>query len=127
MSYCRWSCMDGLCDVYAYQSDEGYQIHLSAVRIMGPQLHVPFLEFYQDKVTSEEFFEAYRLYMDALQNSAYIENNLPYGTQSFCCADLTEFYHMMQELRGLGYLFPNHVLSTILEEIEELGETLDGS
>ena len=119
MSYCRWSCMDGLCDVYAYESDEGYQIHLSAMRIMGPQPYVPYQEMFEETVTKDEFFKAYQLYMLALQSSVHVENNLPYGTQSFCCVDLTEFHHMMLELRGLGYLFPDHVLETILEEMNE--------
>ena len=119
MSYCRWSSMDCTCDVYAYESDEGYQIHLSAKRLIGPQPYVPYLEFYEDKVTSEEFFEAYKIYMEALHSSDYVPNNLPYGMQSFCCEDLSEFYHMMLELRGLGYLFPNHVLDTIKEEMDE--------
>jgi len=127
MSYCRWSCMDGLCDVYAYESDEGYQVHLSSKRIMGPQPYVPYLEFSKDQVTSEEFFEAYQLYMKALENSAYVNNNLPYGMESCCCESLEHFLSKMLELREVGYLFPDYVIETIIEEMNEEWRCSDGS
>ena len=119
--------MDGLCDVYAYESDEGYQIHLSAKRIMGPQTYVPFSEFSRDQVTSEEFFEAYQLYVKALQNSAYVDNNLPYGMESYNLESLEEFLCKMLELREVGYLFPDYVLGTIIGEMNEEWRCSDGS
>ena len=119
--------MDGLCDVYAYESDEGYQVHLSSKRIMGPQPYVPYLEFSKDQVTSEEFFEAYQLYMKALENSAYVNNNLPYGMESCCCESLEHFLSKMLELREVGYLFPDYVIETIIEEMNEEWRCSDGS
>lgn len=127
MSYCRWSCLDCTCDVYAYESDEGYQIHLSSKRLMGPQPYVPYQEMMDNQVTSEELFAAYKVYMEALHSSEYVDNNLPYGAWSFSCSDLTEFYHMMLELKGLGYLFPDYVLTTILGELNDEGESIDES
>lgn len=38
MSYCRWSSDDFRCDVYVYESEEGWRTHVAAVRVVhsGP-------------------------------------------------------------------------------------------
>lgn len=117
MSYCRWSSLCGLCDVYAYESEDGYQIHLSSKRIMGPQPYVPYQELVEGTATPDEFLEAYKKYTEALHSSVHVDNNLPYGPISINCPDLLEFYYQMLELRLLGYLFPDAVIATILEEL----------
>ena len=34
MSYCRWSSMNHRCDVYAYESDDGFVVHVAKRRYL---------------------------------------------------------------------------------------------
>jgi hypothetical protein len=34
MSYCRWSSMDFTCDIYAYESDGGFVVHVASGRFV---------------------------------------------------------------------------------------------
>ena len=45
MSYCRWSSLDYTCDIYAYESAYGYEVHIAHSRRMGPQPYMPMGEF----------------------------------------------------------------------------------
>ncbi len=65
--------------------------------------------------------------MKALESSSYIDNNLPYGMESCLCESSEEFYWKMLGLKEVGYLFPDDVLDTILEEMDEEGDALDGN
>lgn len=41
MSFCRWSSDDWACDVYAYESEEGFIIHVATAE----KAEIPFLPF----------------------------------------------------------------------------------
>lgn len=119
MSYCRWSSLDHTCDVYAYESKEGFIIHLAASRRIGPQPYVPWMEALTDEVSTDELFKANLIYMDAIRDSALYDTGLPYAGTTVSCVDLEDFYSELVELKRLGYNFPEDVLTTVKEEMNE--------
>jgi hypothetical protein len=110
--------MDFTCDIYAYESDMGYQVHIATRRRMGPQPYVPWSEFLDKQVSSEELWEAYRIYSDAIDSSGFMDIGLEFDGQSFCYGDPRDFYDAMIEFREMGYNFPDEALEMIREDIE---------
>ena len=119
MSYCRWSSMDYTCDVYAYGSQFGYEIHLARGRRMGPQPYNPSYEFYSGNMSMDEFMPLYEIWNDSIKNSPVVHMDLPFENESFTLGDIEDFYDKLIELREVGYNFPDHVLDEVREEMEE--------
>lgn len=116
MSYCRWSCDDFRCDIYAYESNDGYEIHVAGNRIVGDIPHVPFIL----DVDADEWRAAYQAQHDFLATAQREPITLPHAGESFCESDLEDLAARLIMLRELGYRFPDHVLETIAEEAIEV-------
>lgn len=121
MSYCRWSCLDHTCDVYAYESEDGYQIHLSSKRRMGPHPFVPWEAAMKGEVSTEELHHIHVKYLQSISDAALIDNNLPDADQSYSTRSLSDFYFKLIELRNQGFNFPSEVLDTICRELFDAG------
>jgi len=115
MSYCRWSSDNFKCDIYAYESDAGFEIHVANRRVVGD---VPPLANILE-VPIEEFMESYRAQHIFLDSAERVQIGLEYDGQSFTCPTLADFLEKMQELRDKGYNFPDYVLEEIREELAE--------
>ena len=105
MSYCRWSSMDGKCNIYAYESASGYQIHVAKSKQI-------------DDPEPEPTGSDWKSYMD-WHSRNYKPSGLPYDGQDFLEHSLEDFKARMLELRRVGYIFPDYVLEQIDEDIEE--------
>ena len=118
MSYCRWSSLNYQCDIYAYESEDGYYIHIARLRKMGPQRYLPWQEWIDKEISTEEFFDIYEKFNKELDNSPNVEIGLPFDGETIRCQDEEDFYDTMAKLKEVGYYFPDNVLDMIAEEME---------
>lgn len=111
MAYCRWSSQDFACDLYAYESDAGYTIHVASYRVVGD---VPPLSWeFEDR---DAWFDAYRAQHEFLAEAAHEPIGLPYDGDTFVFDTLEEFGACFRMLREAGYRFPDAVFALIAEE-----------
>lgn len=78
MSYCRWSASDPRCDLYCYESEEGWTTHVAAAG-----------------------------------------HGLPFDGMSFVDGEPASFRDRLLSLRAAGYVFPDHVLESAADDMEE--------
>lgn len=113
MSYCRWSDENFACDIYAYQSEAGYEIHVASNKITGalpplPDLQLPYQQWYPLRCEWEEAFD----------NAERQPIGLPHDGESFTEPDLESFETRLRSLSAMGYRLPDWVFEMIAEEME---------
>lgn len=115
MSYCRFSSMDFTCDIYAYESNEGYVIHVAANRVVGDIPKTP--NIFTTPI--EEYQKLYKAQLDFLETAEreYIDH--PAAQQTFVLDTLEAFGDKLLELKKEGFIFPEHVFVQIENEILE--------
>lgn len=118
MSYCRFSCMDFACDLYAYEGPGEYVIHVANRRVAGDIPSTPCIM----STSPEEYVKAHRAQMDFLETARRDLIDLPHAGESFYEPDAEAFHARLVELRGLGYRFPAYVLDTVQAEIDAARE-----
>lgn len=112
MSLCRFSCDNFKCDLYAYESEEGFMIHVADARPSG---RVP-------KITADpikdpdKFFKQHDKQHRFLDKCKYKKINLKYAGTSFVVQEPEEFLAKLKELKKIGYRFPDHVLEVAEHE-----------
>ena len=115
MSYCRWSSDDWKCDIYAYESAKGYQIHVAGNRIQGD---IPgTLNITESNV--EEWVTAHNKQMDFIKTAERKPIGLPNDGESYLCETLEDFRNKLTELKETGYHIPKDVFDAIKSEIQE--------
>lgn len=117
MSYCRWSSNNFNCDIYAYESEFGYQIHVADNRVVGeiPKLQHP--TDWKDKTQRELFAQSHRDQMAFLDKCERRKIGLPEDGKTFLFSSLENFRDKLSELRKMGYNFPDYVFEEIEAEI----------
>ena len=117
MSYCRWSSDDFGCDIYAYQSEFGYEIHVATNRVQGdiPKIVLP--TDFEDKEQLQKCVDAHKAQMKFLETCERREIGLPEDGESFMVETLEEFRDKLLQLRQMGYNFPDYVFERIEEEL----------
>ena len=111
MSYCRWSSDDWKCDIYCYEAEEGYMIHVAAGRIIG---EAPKLCF----DNPEELLESYQKQMKWLDSAKREVINLEYAGETMSFDTPQETADMLLKLKNIGYNVPEYAIETLLEEVE---------
>ena len=134
MSYCRWSSNNFRCDLYCYESEEGFMTHVASNRVVGdiPEASLDFLrdpngsssEVVMDRLTNydakwKKYIEDYKAQMKFLETAEREPIGLPYDGESYCDKTLEEFLQRLLHLRETGYIFPDYVLEAVREEMEE--------
>lgn len=115
MSYCRWSSDDYQCDVYCYESDAGYVIHVAKYRytFTGPlppplvsdsALVVPEVRFARD--------EAVR----ALLSDEKSPIGLAHDGETFVEQSALEAHGRLLVLREAGYRVPDFAIDKLERE-----------
>ncbi len=124
MSYCRWSSDSWKCDLYCYADvSGGYTTHVAGRRRVGNIPDDKWDDFALGKITADEFIKLHSAQMKAVEACDFEEITLPHSGETFNDPDLESFKKRLLYLRGLGYSFPDHVLSTIDEEMAEEAAT----
>ena len=112
MSYCRWSSDDFKCDIYCYESETGYQVHVATKLVIGD---IPPIDW----SSHELMFKTYREQMDFLETAQRKDIGLPYDGQSFCFEDAGEAATLLEHLKEIGYNVPQSAIDTLWEKIYE--------
>jgi hypothetical protein len=112
MSYCRWSSDGFQCDVYVYESADGWITHVAAKRraARAPEL---------DWSTPERWAEthaAYRAFMDDEINHPSLPIGLSEDGQTFCDASPAACAAQLLRLKALGYQVPQDAIEALLDE-----------
>lgn len=120
MSYCRLSTDAFQCDVYCYESQEGWRVHLAALR----NLFVPPKHDDDWYLNGEEGIKQFSEYMEAvsklLAKSKAEVITSPNAGKSFCYATPGDCADALEEFRSEGFRFPASVLEELREEHAEL-------
>jgi hypothetical protein len=122
MSYCRWSSDDFKCDLYCYQSSQGYTTHVAANRVIGDVPHIDWDSFLDKRVSAKEFVAQHQAQHEFLMNAKREPIGLEEDGKSYDDPDLESFLLRVLHLKALGYQVPEYVTKAIIEEINE--ETL---
>ena len=117
MSYCRWSSMNSMCDVYVYEDDAGgWTTHVAAKRRVLPP--IPSLPLGRVPNRIWVLWER-RVRSLSLRLIPMRPIGLPYDGRSFtdstpgACAD------RLESLRAMGYRVPQHAIDALREEDQE--------
>ncbi len=104
MSYCRWSSDDYNCDLYIYESvGDFWALHIASSRyIIKPKVG--------------EYNDREELYKD----SNFEKIDLPHAGGNFEFGSPGECADFCEELKKLGYCFPDYVIPSLREEQEEM-------
>jgi hypothetical protein len=117
MSYVRWSSDNFKSDLYVYEAEEGYMIHIASNRVVG---NIPPVDW---KFLLDSNWKSYAAQSKAqhefLATAERQPIGLPFDGQTMVADDLEQLEHFLWLLKETGYIFPEWVLSTVREEIEE--------
>ena len=109
MSYCRWSTNDFNCDLYVYQAEDGYVIHVAGNRVVGTVPPVPDIL----ETNAEEWVEAYNKQSEFLEEASREPIALRYVGESFYKLTKEACIEKIKELRKLGYIMPDKLEESI--------------
>lgn len=112
MSYCRWSSNDFKCDIYCYESETGYEVHVATKRVVGNITAI-------DWSSHEAMFKTYKEQMEFLETSQKENIGLPYDCQSFSFNEAGEAATLLEYLKGLGYNVPQDAIDALWEDNNE--------
>lgn len=123
MSYCRFSTNDFACQLYVYASTEGYSIHVAANKPVGdiPKITSDYLDTRTPTSTAEEYVVQHKAQLDWLKDCKREKITLKYAGESFYLPQ-EQTVAKLKELKELGYVFPDYVIS----DIEDEAACLDG-
>jgi hypothetical protein len=133
MSYCRWSSDNWHCDLYCYEdTDGGITTHVADNRIVGD---IPKANLYETLLDSEkvvdqvmdrlterkikDYMEAQQRQSKFLRTCKHKKIGLPHDGETFNDPDYESFLERLLHLREVGYKFPDYVIKTVKEDIED--------
>ena len=122
MSYCRWSCDGGWCDIYAYEAEgDFWQIHIKTRKKVerSPVIFITVDGKMELSPTHAKEYREHNARMAALGDDSWVDLDLPFDGQDYQCETIEDFRDKMTELRAAGYQFPDYVFEQINEEIAE--------
>lgn len=115
MSFCRFSDDNWKSDVYAYESDRGFELHIASVRRVGD---IPVLPSIFD-LSTEEFAKAYQEWMAAIDAVERVPIGGVFDGKSYTYATLGDLQRALLDLQTHGYHVPDFALEAIEEELNE--------
>lgn len=114
MSVCRWSSDNYRCDLYIYETDAGFSVHVASNRPVGVIPEVPIPPVAASGSDWDQWFVLHRAQMDFLKNADRAPIGGPFDGASFDGLDAAEVPELLSALRLAGYRFPDHVLEEFL-------------
>ena len=115
MSYCRFSSDNFHCDLYCYETSEGYVTHVASSRIIGEPPEID-LEKGAGKA-----LEALRERSVFFANCERVRIGLPYDGERFVDGSLGEMISRVESLVALGYRVPGGLVESLQEEMKGAG------
>lgn len=121
MSYCRWSSMDYLCDVYCYEHVDGYfAVHVAENRPVYKTELPPQVDYAKDP---EGWMKRHHEVMNMLDEADREPIGLPYDGQDHQFSTSEEAAYFLEELRSVGYNVPDTAITALHEEAKNPGDT----
>lgn len=115
MSYCRWSCDDYRCDLYVYESDQGWVTHVAHTRYQADWTSLPApVPLTEDTV--EEWVARHHQVRALLDETPMVAHGLPHAGQTFTDATPADCADRVEALAALGYWVPAGVVETLRAE-----------
>jgi hypothetical protein len=119
MSYCRWSSDNFTCDLYCYESFDGFQTHVASYRQRTWLRIVHFLTDKRFRVTDTYTVRSHRwllrwFYLSLPHSLTHRRIHLPYAGQSFTDATEKEMFGRILDLARTGY----HIPDSLRKEVE---------
>ncbi len=117
MSYCRFSSDDFQCDVYVYESDMGYEVHVANYKT---NFHEPTPA--PIKLTPEnilEYVDRVNKVLEMLEKADKQPIGLPHDGESYCFDTALQAANCLIQLKVVGYRVPQCAIDSLLEESEE--------
>lgn len=107
MSFCRWSSMDFQCDLYCYESDQGFVTHVAKTRVVGdiPKLNWNLITPPITEDMISEFVRVQNEQFEFLETAERKPIGLAFDGLSFT-DDKEGFLVRLDMLRKEGYNFP---------------------
>lgn len=118
MSYCRWSSDDFQCDLYVYESADGYTTHVASHRIAFAKPLPPEVPWSADN--AEAFVRRHNDVLALVRDSPHEKIGLPHDGATFQDASPGDCAHRLETLRALGYRVPQGAIDALWAE--ERGE-----
>ena len=124
MSYCRWSCLNGYCDVYVYEDvNGGWTTHVASRRI-PPGCPVNGMSLITaislSGPTRDLLLEVQRIERDWRDAHPSAPIDLPEAGTSFNHDTPGECADNLERLRGLGFVVPLFAIQALREEQREM-------
>jgi hypothetical protein len=122
MSYCRWSSNDFQCDVYVYESEDGFIIHVADNQLVWD---VPLPEHYtwEDGEFDFDRWHARHLQMRALLDDPTTHRRIPikskHAGKTYTCATAGEAATNLRVLQLDGLQVPEFAIEALVEEHNE--------
>lgn len=113
MSYCRWSTDDFQSDVYVYESDSGFMIHVAAAH--------PIMKNLPPKVDLTDYRnwrERYDKVSQILKNAPREPIDEQYAGRSFIYSTAKECAEELQKMQAVGVYVPDGVIESLFGEHE---------
>lgn len=114
MSYCRFSFDDFQCDVYVYDDASGVSVHIARARVVFKKPLPPSVPFSQ--ATLQAWYDRHNRVMEMMELADRELINLEHAGQSFFGMDPEDAANFLEELRGMGYRIPVHVVTALRDE-----------
>lgn len=120
MSYCRWSSLNWMCDVYCYEDvSGGWTTHVASRRRIHPPTDPGPMPVGGPQADWSAWFERYKQAQAELDDIPLVPIGLSHDGESFNDPTLETFQDRLTTLRETGYTVPDYVFETIAEEIAE--------
>lgn len=117
MSYCRWSSDDYTCDVYVYESDDGWTTHVAGVRVQWDERRPAPIKF--DPNNLQPWLDRHSQVMDLLDEMPRQVIGLPHDGDTFVDETPGECAERLTSLARLGYNVPESAIAALQEEATE--------
>lgn len=116
MSFCRWSSDDFQCDVYVYEADYGFVIHVANNKVIF-QTPLPAVVEY-DPDNFQPWFERHAKVSEMVRDADKEPITLPHAGETFTLDTANECADKLEYLSSLGYNVPSYAISSLREEPE---------
>jgi hypothetical protein len=118
MSYCRWSSDDFECDLYIYESVDGFQVHVASNRHVIDRSGLPPVVEFGDPDWAEAWATRSMAVQELVEDAPLEKIDLPQAGESFSFETGDEAADKVEELIALGY----HVPDGVVESLREVSE-----